>query len=106
MSSTVFSFSPTLEDLRAQREEIFALVERYGAYNVRVFGSVARGKASPDSDIDLLVSFREDASIYDISGLWQDLQDFLGRSIDLVIDDHHQRSERFMRRISRDIVTL
>ena len=48
--------APTLADLRARREEILALAERYGASNVRVFGSVARGDATPDSDIDLLVN--------------------------------------------------
>ncbi len=54
---------PTLDDLRVRRDEIITLAERYGAYNVRVFGSVARGEASADSDVDLLVSFRESASL-------------------------------------------
>lgn len=46
---------PTLDDLRARRAEIIALAEQHGAYNVRVFGSVARGQASATSDVDLLV---------------------------------------------------
>jgi predicted nucleotidyltransferase len=45
----------TLDDLRTRRDEILALAEKYGAYNVRVFGSVARGEATSDSDVDLLV---------------------------------------------------
>lgn len=46
---------PTLDELRARRNEILALADRYGAYNVRVFGSVARGDATPNSDVDLLI---------------------------------------------------
>lgn len=45
----------TLEELRAQREQIVTLAAQHGASNVRVFGSIVRGEASEDSDIDLLV---------------------------------------------------
>ena len=46
---------PTLAQLRARRDEILTLAERHGASNVRVFGSVVRGDATPESDVDLLV---------------------------------------------------
>jgi predicted nucleotidyltransferase len=45
---------------------------------VRVFGSVARGEATPESDVDLLVQMRDGASMFDLVGLWLDLQDLLG----------------------------
>ncbi len=45
------------------------LANRYGAFNVRVFGSVARGEANTDSDIDLLISAREGVSMFDLVGL-------------------------------------
>lgn len=96
---------PTLEALRARRDEILALAERYGASNVRVFGSVARGDATPDSDIDLLVDFAPDASLYDLSGLWQDLRALMGREVD-VVEDHAGLRERFRRRIMKDVVSL
>lgn len=48
---------PTLEDLRARRDEILRVAAAEKAHNVRVFGSVARGDARPDSDIDLVVDF-------------------------------------------------
>jgi predicted nucleotidyltransferase len=86
-----------------KREAVLKLAERYGAFNVRVFGSLARGEARPDSDIDLLVSFREEASLYDVSGLWQDL---LGHNVDLLTDDPHPRRERLMRRVLKDAVAL
>lgn len=60
---------PTLAELRARREEIVRLANRYGAFNVRVFGSVARGEANTDSDIDLLISAREGVSMFDLVGL-------------------------------------
>lgn len=105
--SEIVRLSPlTLDDLRMQRSEILALAEQRGAYNVRVFGSMARGDATPQSDVDVLVSFREDASIYDISGLRQDLEALLGREVDLVTDDENPRRERFMRRILKDAIAL
>jgi predicted nucleotidyltransferase len=75
----------TEELLHAKRKEILALAERYGAYNVRVFGSVARGEAGPTSDVDLLVDLRPDVGLEYIA-LWQDLQDLLGRDVDLVTE--------------------
>ena len=61
--------APTLASLRARRDEILALAARYGAHNVRVFGSVARGEATPDSDVDLLVDFRDGATLWGAVGL-------------------------------------
>lgn len=76
----------TLEDLRARREEILAIAERHQAYNVRVFGSVARGEAGPGSDVDLLVTYRQNASLFDVAGLWLDLKEFLNCDVDVVDD--------------------
>lgn len=69
-----------------KREAILELAARYGASQVRVFGSVARGEARPDSDVDFLVSFPPDRSIFDLVGLWLDLTDLLGREVDLSTD--------------------
>lgn len=83
----VVKHTPTLDDLRALRGEIMKLAQKYGAYNIRVFGSVARGEATPESDVDFLVSFNEDASIFDEVGLWLDLKELLQREVDLSSDD-------------------
>jgi uncharacterized protein len=69
-----------------KREAILELAAKYGASNVRVFGSVARGEARPDSDVDFIVSFPPDRSIFDLVGLWLDLKDLLGREVDLSTD--------------------
>lgn len=95
---------PTLDDLRARREDIIALAEKRHAYNVRVFGSVARGE--PDAhDVDILVTFEKDASLYDISGLRLDLIDLLGCDVDIV-EDHDEMRERFRRRVMKDAIAL
>lgn len=69
-----------------KRDAILQLAAKYGASNVRIFGSVARGEARPDSDVDFLVSFPADRSIFDLVGLWLDLKDLLRREVDLSMD--------------------
>lgn len=73
----------TLADLRARRAEIVALAARCGASNVRVFGSVARGDATPESDIDLLVNFRKH-SLLDRIALMRELSALLEMRVDVV----------------------
>ena len=69
----------TLDTLRAERrEEILHLAEWRGAHSLRVFGSVARGEANENSDLDLLVAWEPGRSLMDHAGLVQDLQELLG----------------------------
>jgi predicted nucleotidyltransferase len=72
--------------LRTRREEILKIAARHGAYNVRVFGSVARGEARPDSDIDFLVNLEADRSLLDLARLLRELQDLLQRDVDVVTE--------------------
>ena len=74
----------SLEVLKARRGEILVAARRRRASRVRVFGSVARGDAGPDSDVDFLVDFDEDASLLDQVGLIQDLHELLGVGVDVV----------------------
>jgi predicted nucleotidyltransferase len=77
----------TIERLLAEkREEILRLAASRGARNVRVFGSVARGEAREDSDIDLLVDIESGRSLLDVVGLWLDLELLLGRKVDLLTE--------------------
>lgn len=94
----------TLNDLRQQRQAILELAEKYGAYNVRVFGSVARGEATPESDVDIIAAFREGTSIFDLVGFWQDLQDLLEREVDLLAD--HPSGGQVMRSALREAISL
>jgi uncharacterized protein len=72
--------------LRDKREDILRLAAEHGARNVRVFGSVARGEAGPDSDVDLLVDMEPGRSLLDHIALLQDLQDLLGIDVDVVTE--------------------
>ena len=75
----------TLEALlKEKREEILRIAAKHGARNVRVFGSLARGEADAQSDIDLLVEFEPDRSLLDHAALWLELQDLLGCKVDVV----------------------
>jgi len=67
-----------------KREQVLAIAAKYGASNVRVFGSVARGVADANSDIDFLVELEQGRSLFDLGGLLMDLQKFLGRSVDVI----------------------
>lgn len=75
------------EILGEKRDEILRIASAHGAYNVRVFGSVARGDAGPNSDIDLLVNLQPDRSLLDHVGLIQDLEAIMGRKIDVVTEE-------------------
>ena len=57
------------ELLEKKKEEILRIAARHGARNVRVFGSVARGEARPDSDVDFLVDMEPGRSLLDMGGL-------------------------------------
>jgi hypothetical protein len=75
------------EDLiAAKRDEILRVAARHGARNARVFGSAARGESTDESDIDLLVDLEPGRSLLDHSALLQDLQDLLGRKVDVLTE--------------------
>ncbi len=69
--------------LQEKREDILRIASRYGAGNVRVFGSVQRGEDTEGSDVDLLVDFEQGRSLLDQVGLIQDLEDLLGCRVDV-----------------------
>jgi hypothetical protein len=72
--------------LQTHRDDILSVAARHGARNVRVFGSVARGEARPDSDVDILVDMEPGRSLFDLGGLLYDLQTLLGVEVDVVTE--------------------
>ena len=77
------NFSELLKD---KREAILQVAAKHGARNVRVFGSVARGEADDQSDIDFLVDMEPGRSLLDLGGLLMDMQDLLGQNVDVVTE--------------------
>ncbi len=75
---------PDLAWLRSRRVEILRAAKSHGASNVRVFGSVARGTAERESDVDLLVDFEAGRTLADHVALWRDLEALLGRHVDVL----------------------
>lgn len=73
--------------LQQNRERVLETAAQYGAYNVRVFGSVARGEATANSDIDILVSMEPGRSLMDLGGLLYELQNLLGVDVDIVTEN-------------------
>lgn len=82
--------------LQRLRSERAALAAEYGVERIAVFGSIARGEASPDSDVDILVDFREDATLglFEFVDLKLRLETLLGRPVDLATADALHRALR------------
>jgi predicted nucleotidyltransferase len=76
--------SPLRDLVQARREQVRAVAARHHASRVRLFGSVARGDDRPDSDIDLLVDFTADSSLFDLMRITRELEELLGRPVDVV----------------------
>ncbi|BDI16464.1 nucleotidyltransferase [Nostoc cf. commune SO-36] len=74
------------EILGGKREEILQIAAKYGAYNIRIFGSVARREADINSDVDFLVEMEPGRSLFDLGGLLMELQEILGCEVDVVTE--------------------
>ncbi len=92
------------ELLQSNREEILRIAARYGAYNVRIFGSVARGEADEQSDIDLLVNMEPGRSLLDLCGLLIDLEELLDCKVDVVTEKGLR--DRIRARVLKEAVAL
>ncbi len=94
----------TRELLRERRNAILEIAGRYGARDVRIIGSVARGDNTEASDLDLVVRFEPGRSLLDHGGLVMDLRELLGMRVD-VIDEEAMRP-RFRKGAMAEAVPL
>ena len=92
------------EVLKARREEILKVCAKYGARNVRIFGSVARREADEGSDIDFLVELEPGRTLLDLGGLQYDLEQLLGCRVDVVTEQGLK--PRMRERVLREAVPL
>ncbi len=79
--------TPTLTRLLEMREDILAVVRSHRGKDIHVFGSVARGEDGPDSGIDLIVTLEEDGHFFDYMRIQSDLEELLGRRVDVISMD-------------------
>jgi predicted nucleotidyltransferase len=92
------------ERLQTRRAEILRLCATYGARNLRVFGSVARGDADARSDFDFLVELEPGRSLFDLGGLQYELERLLGSPVDVVTE--RGLKARIRDRVLREAVPL
>ncbi|MHB9126571.1 MAG: nucleotidyltransferase family protein [Armatimonadota bacterium] len=83
--------------LEGKRDEILRIAAAHRAYNLRIFGSVARGENDDDSDIDFLVDLGPGCGLLEHAALVRELEELLGRKVDVV-------SEKGLRQRVRDRV--
>ena len=92
------------EVFSSKRAEVMRIAARYGARNVRIFGSVARGEADSDSDLDVLVDLEPGRSLFDLGGLLMELQELFGCRVDVVTEQGLR--PRMRERVLREAVPL
>lgn len=100
----LYNHSMPVTILLEKRQEILAIAKKHGARNVRIFGSVARGDARLDSDIDFLVELEPGRSLFDLGGLLYDLQSLLGIEVDVVTEKGLRA--RMRERVLREAIPL
>ncbi len=98
------SLKPTIDLLRSKREEIIAIATKYGASNIRVFGSVARKEATNTSDIDLLIDLEPERSLFSLIALKQELEQVLNCQVDLA--EPHSLHHLIRDRVLQEAVEL
>jgi uncharacterized protein len=90
--------------LQQKRQEVLQIAGKYGAHSVRVFGSVARGEADAQSDVDFLVELETGRSLLDLGGLQFELEALLGRPVDVVTE--RGLKARIRERVLREAVPV
>lgn len=91
-------------NLQSHRKLITRIARRYGARNIRVFGSYARGEATPESGLDLLVRLAPGKSLFDLGGMQYEIEQGLGIPVDILNEDG--LDPLFRDRIKKDAVPL
>jgi uncharacterized protein len=95
----------TLQELLAKRDEILKIADRHGAFNVRIFGSVARGEADLQSDVDVLVDYdRTRRTPWFPMGFIEELEALLGCKVDVVTEKGLK--SRIRERVLQEAVSL
>ena len=95
-----------LDEIRAKRDEIYAIARRHKAEKLWVFGSCARREERPDSDVDLLVKFEGGIGLIEYVRFERELSRLLGRKVELTVNSALLREPRFAERVCREAVAI
>jgi len=87
-----------------KKNQILDIAKRYGAYDIRIFGSVARGEETDASDVDFLVKLEPNRSLLDLGGLLMELRELLGIDVDVVTEKGLKT--RIREQVLRETVSL
>jgi predicted nucleotidyltransferase len=101
MGENILKLKTLVED---KRQSILDTAARYGAYNIRVFGSVARGDDDENSDVDFLVELEAGRSLLDLGGLLSELQELLGCPVGVITEKGLKK--RIRDQVLKEVVSL
>ncbi len=90
--------------IQEKRQDILRIAKEHGAVNIRIFGSVARGEADENSDIDFLVDMEPGRNLLDLGGLLMDLRELLLMDVDVITEKGLK--QRIRARVLREAVAL
>lgn len=95
-----------MDEIRAKRDEIYAIARKHKAEKLWVFGSCARKEERPDSDVDFLVKFSPDVGFRDYDSIENGFSALLGRVVDIVSSSVLPSASRFANRVCREAVAV
>ena len=95
-----------LDEIRAKRDEIYAIVRKYKAEKLWVFGSCARKEERPDSDVDFLVKFGDGIGFFELFDFESEMSNEVGRKVDLVNATALDRSPCFAYNVKKEMMEL
>lgn len=95
-----------LDEIRAKRDEIYAIAKRHKAERLWLIGSCARKEERPDSDVDFLVRYNAPIGLFEHSDFEREMSEAVGRHVDLVSDSALERSPFFAYNAQKDMVAL
>lgn len=93
-----------MDKIKLNRAQILAIAARYGAAQLRAFGSVVRNEDRPDSDIDLLVNMQPGRDLFDMVAMSRELEELLHQKTDILSDE--ELSPYLKERILREAVAI
>ena len=95
-----------LDRIREKREEIYAIARRNHAEKVWLFGSCARREERPESDVDFLVDFESNATLFDHAGLEYELAELLSHKVDVVAQKAITSGTRFAQEVEKERIAV